>query len=223
MSVPAPETAPRLDLRERRKLQTRMEVVEASLELFQSQGFEATTVDQIAKRAGISMPTFYRYFPSKDAILFFDAEERVTELRAALRNRAPGESIVSPLRDFFITRARNRDSAAHTKLLKLRHSILMSTPVLRGIILSQTIVYQEVIAEVIAEDLGLDRNRDLLPRFVAGAVIGSLSATGWHWETSGELVSRFSDVFDLLEKTIGPLLAAKAGGGTTKVRRRSGR
>ncbi|KAE8765752.1 TetR family transcriptional regulator [Georgenia thermotolerans] len=54
------------DLRTRRRLDTRMEIQEAALELFEEQGVRETTVQQIAERAGVSARTFFRYFATKE-------------------------------------------------------------------------------------------------------------------------------------------------------------
>lgn len=54
------------DLRTRRRLDTRQEIHQAALELFEEQGVRETTVHQIAHRAGVSPRTFFRYFASKE-------------------------------------------------------------------------------------------------------------------------------------------------------------
>jgi len=56
-------------LRERKKARQREAILQAGIELFRARGYEQTTVDDIARAADISQPTFYKYFPSKDAIL----------------------------------------------------------------------------------------------------------------------------------------------------------
>lgn len=55
-----------VDLRTRRKLQTEREIHRAALELFEQQGVRATTVPEIAARAGVSPRTFFRYFSTKE-------------------------------------------------------------------------------------------------------------------------------------------------------------
>lgn len=56
-------------LRERQKELRRQAIAEAAIALFQSQGFEATTIEQIARSAGVSAPTVFKYFNSKQEIL----------------------------------------------------------------------------------------------------------------------------------------------------------
>src|SRR5437016_3518094 len=59
-----------IPLRERKKTRTREAIQTHAVRLFKRQGFESTTVDQIADAAEISPSTFFRYFPTKEAVLF---------------------------------------------------------------------------------------------------------------------------------------------------------
>ncbi len=56
-------------LRERKKAQLRQQIVETALRLFRERGYESTRIEDIVKVLEISQPTFFRYFPSKDAVL----------------------------------------------------------------------------------------------------------------------------------------------------------
>ena len=64
-------------LRERKKQATRDALIEAALELFSIQGFDTTSVDQIADRVEVSARTFHRYFPAKEHVLFADTASRM--------------------------------------------------------------------------------------------------------------------------------------------------
>ncbi|OPC78125.1 hypothetical protein B4N89_38660 [Embleya scabrispora] len=70
MTEQADEAAPRPGLRERKKAQTRDAIRTAALDLFEEQGFEATTVDRICARANVAHRTFFRYYECKEALLF---------------------------------------------------------------------------------------------------------------------------------------------------------
>lgn len=70
-------------LRERRRRQTAREISDAALELFESKGVDHTTVDDIARAAGVSPRTFFRYFPTKERAALtphVDLDERVEAL-----------------------------------------------------------------------------------------------------------------------------------------------
>ena len=109
---------------------TRQSLVDAALRLFASNGYDATSTDEIARTAGVSPRTFFRYFPTKESILFFGEFDfvrsfadvflaqpsQVSDLDAALRTLvflAPG-----------IGRLRNR--------IKLYERAVQSSLVLRG-------------------------------------------------------------------------------------------
>jgi AcrR family transcriptional regulator len=56
-------------LRERKKARLRLEIIETALRLFRERGYEETRVEDIVRVLEISQPTFFRYFPTKDAVL----------------------------------------------------------------------------------------------------------------------------------------------------------
>src|ERR1700751_5857088 len=60
---------PMAGLRERKKARLRQQIVETALHLFRQRGYENTRIDDIVHTLEISQPTFFRYFPSKDAVL----------------------------------------------------------------------------------------------------------------------------------------------------------
>ncbi|MDA8043864.1 MAG: TetR/AcrR family transcriptional regulator [Actinomycetota bacterium] len=71
-----PANGANTDLRTRRKLQTRRAIREAALRLFAEQGYEATTVAQIAAEAVVGERTFFTHFPSKEDVLFNAAQQQ---------------------------------------------------------------------------------------------------------------------------------------------------
>lgn len=71
--------------RERRKREVRDRIVQAAARLFQRQGFEATTVDQIAEAADVAQKTFFNHFPTKHAAFRELAHERVDRLHQRLQ------------------------------------------------------------------------------------------------------------------------------------------
>ncbi len=74
--------------REDNKRVRRQRIFEAAMELFMRQGFEATTVEEIAMVADIAKGTFFNYFATKEAVLGHMAHSQVERLRAALAARA---------------------------------------------------------------------------------------------------------------------------------------
>jgi AcrR family transcriptional regulator len=85
-----------------RTAQTRADIISSALALFDRGGFDATTVEQIVDAAGVGRRTFFRYFPSKEAILFSEFTARqalvLERLRARPDDEPPLESVVVVLR-----------------------------------------------------------------------------------------------------------------------------
>lgn len=75
------------DMRSRKKARTRLAIQDAALDLFAQQGFEATTVEQIAQRADVSCSTFFRYFATKADIILSDHDTQLGELCAEVRSQ----------------------------------------------------------------------------------------------------------------------------------------
>jgi len=78
-----------------RRERTRVALREAALRRFVDDGFDATSVADIAADVGVTPRTFYRYFASKDEVLFSDYEARLDWFRRALSVRPRRESITT--------------------------------------------------------------------------------------------------------------------------------
>ncbi|MBB5895863.1 helix-turn-helix domain-containing protein [Kutzneria kofuensis] len=83
--------------RERKKLAAMGALREAAFELFARQGFEQTSVDDIAARAEVSRASFFRYFKAKEDVLNFDDEQRRAAFAEELRARG-GEPVLAALK-----------------------------------------------------------------------------------------------------------------------------
>lgn len=92
-----PRAEPVRGLRERRAAETRAEIVEAAIRLFIEQGFDATSMSDVAAAAGVSRRTVYRYFATKDDIVFEAPRRWLEVFDAVLEDRGPHE----PTRDVF--------------------------------------------------------------------------------------------------------------------------
>jgi len=83
LSLVQAEPAP-VGRRQRRAQATRAALVEAALDLFEEQGYVATSIDDIAEAADVARRTFFRYFPSKESVLLPEAADYDTAFAAAL-------------------------------------------------------------------------------------------------------------------------------------------
>ena len=89
--------------RELRRQETRARIVDAAAELFAERGFDAVSVMEIAKRAGVVEKTVFNHFPVKEGLVF-DADPPMREaLLAAVRRRPSGESVAAAASTFVVT------------------------------------------------------------------------------------------------------------------------
>lgn len=84
--------------REQGKLERKERLYEAALTLFRVQGYEATTVDQITRQAGLAKGTFFNYFPTKDAVLRYMGTREVGRLGVATLGLSGTNSSVGKLK-----------------------------------------------------------------------------------------------------------------------------
>src|ERR1700677_4435192 len=83
---------PHEGLRERKKRHTRQQISDVATTLFVVRGFDHVTVAQIAEVVGVSEKTVYNYFPTKESLVFDQADDGQARLARALREREHGES-----------------------------------------------------------------------------------------------------------------------------------
>jgi AcrR family transcriptional regulator len=115
-------------LRERKKEQTRRALEDAALDLFERQGFDHTTVEEIAAACDVSPRTFFRYFATKDQVLFGDDAE-FTEMLADLELRPADEAPLRSVRAF--VDAKIESFADERARLVRRARVLAATPSLQ--------------------------------------------------------------------------------------------
>src|SRR2546429_6454657 len=92
-----------MGLRECKKLRTRQEIADKAMQLFVARGFDHVTVAEVAAAAGVSEKTVFNYFPTKEDLFFDEVPARQAALLAAIRGRAPGESILAALRQLQVS------------------------------------------------------------------------------------------------------------------------
>jgi AcrR family transcriptional regulator len=82
-------------LRERKKARLRQQIIDTSIRLFRKRGYEKTRVDDIVRTLEISQPTFFRYFPSKDAVLREVGRRGFACIKEHLENELSSEASTS--------------------------------------------------------------------------------------------------------------------------------
>jgi AcrR family transcriptional regulator len=98
---------PPTGLRERKKARLRQQIIDTSIKLFRKYGYEDTRIDDIVKMLEISQPTFFRYFPSKDAVLRQVGERGYACILERLHSELSHEATtVGRLRRLYLSMAR---------------------------------------------------------------------------------------------------------------------
>jgi AcrR family transcriptional regulator len=161
-------TSPPAGLRERKKAKTRAAIREAAMTLFEQQGYASTTVEQIAEAAEVSPSTFFRYFPTKEAVVVTDEWDPLIAdtIRAQPPEVTTVDALLAGIR-MVIQTATPADVAAERR----RQRLFQDVPELRVRYTQQLTDAIDLFAGVLAERAGLDAP-DLAQRAVAGALIG---------------------------------------------------
>jgi AcrR family transcriptional regulator len=160
--------SPEAGLRERKRARTRETIARAALELFDRQGFQQTTIPQIAEAADVSPRTVSAYFPHKEDLVFPDGDEAIDGLVARLREREAGESAVDALLAWF--RGWLKLAAEREDERRIQRRVIDADDGLRAWEQRFALKAQEALAEAFARDLG-DSRDDLEPRMAAAATM----------------------------------------------------
>ena len=170
----------------RRQATTRQAIEQAALKLFLANGYEETTVEDIAAAASIGRRTFFRYFASKNDIAWGEFDAELGRLRAALEATPPGLPVLEAVR-VAVVRA-NRYETADLPTLRQRLTLLVEVPALRGHAMLRYAAWQHVVAEFAGRRLGQPA-RGLVPQAVARATLGvALAAyTAWVEDDAADL------------------------------------
>ena len=173
MSSLPEDDRPAVGLRERKKAKTKAAIREHALRLFHEQGYQATTVEQIAEAAEVSPSTFFRYYPSKEDVVLQDDYDPM--LVAAFRAQPAGLSPVAALRGA-MRAVFSGMPAEQMELERERQALVVSEPELRAGALDGLGATIQLVAEAVAERVGR-RPDELAVRTFAGAVLGVLLAS----------------------------------------------
>jgi AcrR family transcriptional regulator len=168
------DSAARPDRRVARRLANRRTVEDAALRLFAAQGYENTTVDEIAAAAGVSVRSFHYHFPNKRDVLVGDLSGRAAELAVALADRPADEH---PLVAFRAALRSTKLGREDQERVLLRARIIQAEPHLTALAHDLFHGFGRVLAEDAARRCGLDVDRDPYPRLVATVAVSALGAT----------------------------------------------
>jgi AcrR family transcriptional regulator len=165
-------------LRERKKARTRAAIREQALRLFRAQGYQATTVEQIAAAAEVSPSTFFRYFPTKEDVVLQDDMEAL--MLEAFERQPPEIGLVAAIRAA-IREIQGAMDEAHWEKMRQTTELAMTIPEVRARALDDFSRTITMMADAAAKRTGLSPD-DLRVRAVAGAIFGVVLAVTAPWE-----------------------------------------
>jgi AcrR family transcriptional regulator len=183
-------------LRSRKKRRTRRAIREAAVELFSERGYDATTVEDIATRADVSVTTFFRYFDSKEAVVFSSEDDGLPAVRKTIvaqpRSKTDLEAAQAGLRAWL-------DLGPDPDELVRHWRAMTSSYALTGRGLRAISAVQDAISDSLAERRGL-REPDDVCRLTAAVAMATLAQAwgSWHRTPAGGLEQRFDEMFELL-------------------------
>ncbi|NUT05014.1 MAG: TetR family transcriptional regulator [Hamadaea sp.] len=164
-------------LRERKKAKTRKALQEAAMRLIREQGYDATTVDQIAAAAEVSPATFFRYFPTKEDVIIQDEYdpmfvERWHELPPT---GTPIQRIREVIRSTFSGLPQQEIDA-----IRERTTLMYSTPQVKARVWDNWLNTQHLFDDLIGRHLGLPAEHPRV-RATTGAMMGAILAVFETW------------------------------------------
>lgn len=163
-------------LRERGKAKRRAAITRAAFELFAAQGYDATTIAEIAAAAEVSPRTVTLYFRSKQDIAFASFDATVLHLTEVLRGRAAGESVMGALEGWL-----RKESACYDESDELEQRMFEANPELRAVRTARMAAAIEEGARIIAEDTGQAPD-GIAPRLAAAAAAAVVTEIYQHPE-----------------------------------------
>lgn len=192
-----PTDRPPLGLRERKKIKTREAIRAATYALVEEQGYDATTIEQIADRAEVSPSTVFRYFPAKEDIVLTDEFDPILleELRARPADEPWPDSIRHVMREAVRTGVEGDLAVA-----RLRTQLMVQVPAVRSRMMESMSVTGRMLCTAIGERTG--RNPDSLEvRVWAMSLVGGLMETSLYW-AENEHRDDFAELVDRALATV---------------------
>ncbi|PWI41498.1 TetR family transcriptional regulator [Streptomyces sp. ICBB 8177] len=205
-SMSQPRTSTRTTAQRHR---VRQDLATAAMRLFTTQGYEATTVDEIAGAAGVARRTFFRHFRSKEEAIFPDHDDTLVRVQAVLDSAEPGEhpldtvcrGITEVLRMY----------AESPEVSVERYRLTRSVPALREHEIASVARYDRLFTRYLlghfdeaAHQPGDDD--PLLAEVAASAVVAAHNHVLRRWLRAGgkgDVEAQLNRAFDVIRKTFG--------------------
>jgi TetR/AcrR family transcriptional regulator, regulator of mycofactocin system len=154
-----------------------------ALRLFTEQGFEDTTVEQIAAAAGVSRRTFFRYYDTKAAVLWHEFDHEVEALRAAFGAVPDDIALMEAIRQVVV--GVNHYQAEDVAELRLRINLIGAVPALQASSAPHYDAWERAVSEFAADRLGRGSD-ELIPLAIGRATLAACRAAFDTWVTRAD-------------------------------------
>jgi mycofactocin system transcriptional regulator len=177
---------------------TRDEVGRVALELFARNGFERTTLDDIADAVGIGRRSLFRYFPSKNDMVWGEFERVMERLRQELDAAPEALPLIETIGRAVVASNSYPDEALPE--LRIRMTLITTVPALQGHSMLRYAAWRGVVADYVARRLDQAPD-DLVPETVAHVALGTAMAAFVRWAShpGDDLQQNLERAFALLE------------------------
>lgn len=188
--------------RARKKRQTRDELMHHAARLFAERGFDAVTTEHIAEAADVAQRTFFRHFPSKEAVVYGHVDELRDTMTSAFASRPPEEHVVDAVRFAVATIAQHYEANPDEAFLQARLAAEFPTVAAYARAVVQT-EWEHELTAAIATRQEVDPLVDPFPEVLAGAAFAAFRSAIRRWaSTDGE-----DDFGELLDGSLDVLAA----------------
>jgi AcrR family transcriptional regulator len=188
-------------LRERKKERTRQDLMRSALRLFAARGFDQVTVEEIAADCEVSPRTVFRYFSSKEDVLFAQGDRSLARLIETLQGEPPDVPPLEALRRAMHTLS--EDYLEDKEAVVLRHQIMSATPALRTRAAERQQGWEAAVIDQLRAGGQLGGMNDLDVRLVVAAAMTALRVAVTVWvadSTDLDLDHLIDTTFDRLRR-----------------------
>ncbi|MFJ6071844.1 TetR family transcriptional regulator [Streptomyces sp. NPDC093065] len=200
------------------RLKMRRELAAAAMELFATKGYEATTVDEIAARAGVARRTFFRHFRSKEEAIFPDHDDTLVRAEAVL-NAAPAhehplDTVCRGIKEVM------KMYAARPEISVARYKLTREVPTLREAEIASVARYERLFTRYLLGHFDEHAHDDaagddpLLAEVAASAVVTAHNHVLRRWlraDGQGDVETELDHAFAIVRKTFGTGIGAGRG------------
>jgi AcrR family transcriptional regulator len=192
-------------LRERKKQRTREALIAAAFDLFGRNGFDATTVEEIAEAVEVSPRTFFRYFATKEDCALSMLDDQAAAMEAEFERRPPSEPVLTALKHAMTAVAKATESGSGFDPIRFAcmQDMTKKSPSVAAKSVEHGTAKMDAFAAKIGARMGVDPATDPRPHLVAAIVASTVPLAIRVWGATepetplSELVER---AFGLLEK-----------------------